>query len=125
MTCHFCSSPCIGKCSWPVERFVVDEAENIRPGDMVRRFIEKRTTANRATVQEIATAGPSLLKITLRVSAPKKPARFKEITANVFSRLRVLRTVPCEAPVCEGHTREVGPGRLYCKDHWMAWERAA
>lgn len=123
--CAFCKQPSIGACSWPVQRFVVDELENVHPGDTICRFKEdpsrRRGTARVATIEQ-SLGG--LLRVTLTILRIDGKRSQKVFEANPFARVRVLRTVPCGAEACENDVRDVGD-RLYCRDHWTAWECAA
>lgn len=121
--CTYCSTPSTCACYWPVKRFEVDEAENLVTGDVVHRLIERREPKSTATVESITVAG-QIMKITLLITAPGKTDRRKVIEANSFSRIRVLRVVPCGAAACEACSRELGDTKHVCKAHWSEMECA-
>lgn len=127
MQCEICLREYVvreahGECYWPVEKFVVIELENLQVGDVVRRFQEAVEHKGVATVRSLSKLDKGMIEVSLLISPP---GRFKTFQANNFSRIRVLRRVPCGAAVCEEHLQARAPGKYVCADHWEAWERAA
>lgn len=127
MQCEICLRSYVereahGPCCWPVERFVVVELGDLQVGDVVKRFQEAVERRGVATVRSLSRLDKDMIEVSILISPP---GRFKTFQANTFSRVRVLRKVPCGAMVCEGHLQARAPGKYVCADHWEAWEKAA
>lgn len=124
-TCRFCGEPAICECVWPEEGFEVSRYFMLRPGDRVKRAIERLQHRPPATVvacekQKLTIAGDHAYTVTLQIKS-----RLKVIQVWGESRVMVARIRACGQPVCENHLRSVTDGRAYCMDHWNAWEAVA
>lgn len=130
--CEFCpEAEAHGACAWPVERFVERESKDLKVGDIVRRFHEKRETSSVATVAEIGHERKFVMgepdaffDVRLRIKGASG-VREKTFWANDFSRVRVLAKEPCGAMCCERHIQIRGPGVYVCNGHWAAWQEVA
>lgn len=123
--CHFCGEPAVAACAWPSEGFEVSRYFLLRPGDRVKRAIERLQHRPPATVVEyqrldLTLAGDHAYEIALRIGS-----RVKVIQVWGDSRVMVARVRACSEPVCENHLRLVDEKRVYCADHWNAWEAVA
>lgn len=124
--CKFCKGPSEARCGWIVERPFVAFYRELEPGDRVRRYRESPGAALRppAVVLEVApspcAAGSFPVRVTIRTQG-----REKTFNVSGYSYVRKMRNVQCAAPVCEHCMREVGEKKVYCRDHWDAWEAAS
>lgn len=123
--CQFCPEPPADqRCSWPTEAFRTVKYADLKPGDIVRRAIERLKNRPPATVAHIAPwfldskdSIPAGLQILLRIRQ-----REKKIQVRGCSPVQALRPQPCGAAVCEFHLRQVADNAVYCADHWRSWE---
>jgi hypothetical protein len=120
-TCKFCGeTEGLTTCDHPIWEFVSAHYFELKVGDSVRRWCEKREGRPPARVTEVQTYYIGSLSITLSIKG-----RPKKIVVKPTSLVRVLRDRNCDQVCCELHRCERGPGATFCADHWMSLEMVA
>jgi hypothetical protein len=112
--CAFCGELADALCAWPVDRPESVLFTELRRGDRYLAFEGAKRPSEVVRViphpdngeVEIVTEAMSYYIV------PFRP---------------VLRAVAgtCDAAICWRCAREVGEGKVYCRDHWGAWEKVA
>lgn len=122
--CGFCPARGLYVCDWPVERFELAKAHEVRHGDVVRsERVEMRVLGIEAIRQTL------LFQIEV-VHAQKHlriAAYFRAHGLAMFESdpIFILRAGTCDRSICEAHAREVGEERHYCSSHWHAWQEVS
>lgn len=121
--CRFCQAETETHCDWPVDGFRTVYYRQLETGDHVHRLNEKRLDKPPAMVlsayekhDQRGYAGIQV-RLLIKPPSPRSAGRVKEFWVLPHSLLKRQCQVPCAAPCCELHHRDVGEV-YYCKDHW-------
>lgn len=113
--CQFCGRTGVkARCAWPVKQWRTERADSLIIGDHVRSVL----TQKRCRVVSIDDSKTWWRRYHLQF--PDR--RVFEYSMPSGRRVEVERPGVCGAPCCFACRRNVGPGRVYCSDHWHAWQ---
>jgi hypothetical protein len=112
-----CRRPAIGLCAWPMQKPTQIKVSALDVGDVICFSREPRY---RAEILKIDWDGSRELRVAVRFIG-RRAGSSVVFRWPVSSHTHILRSAPCNDPVCDLHAREVAEGRVYCSAHWNAW----
>ncbi len=119
--CTFCAGEPLYLCDWPVERFELAKAHEIRHGDVVRsEDIEMRILEIQA-IRRTLVFQVEVLQAPANCRRRAEYQRVHGLTMFQSDPVFIRRGGTCDRSICEAHAREVGEERHYCSGHWNAW----
>jgi hypothetical protein len=119
--CHYCGSrDGLTRCAWPDIVPVKASIADAQPGDV---WISEQKRL-RGEIVEIAHAkeNPDLRIVWVKLPGHKFPYPYNRYLTEAYTSEGPGQ---CGQLACPEHSREVGPDRNYCRDHWKTWEAVA
>lgn len=120
MKCRFCCSEAVSACAWPVESPDTISHWDVEEGDLV--LDDEGLAAELASVHRFNYHERGIRIPVTMTGFPQKRGVCRIAFLTGRDRLHVYHPAPCGNAVCERHLREVAEERVYCRDHWRAWE---
>lgn len=122
MKCQFCDSEAVRTCAWPVEKPETFSHWDVSEGDVV--LDEQNRPVELASVHRFNYHERGIRIPVTMVGFPAEHGVCWILFLTGRDRLEMHHPALCGNAVCERHLREVGEERVYCSDHWRAWESA-